>query len=78
MIIINMLWWVYSIFQGTYFSLEIPSGEFWNFFLNCVSFIGLIIPLGTVKAIFSITVSLLSIRYLVVLIRTVLSIIPLL
>lgn len=78
MIIINMLWWVYSIFQGTHFSLEIPTGEFWNFFVNCVSLIGLIIPLGTVKAIFSITVSLLSIRYLVVLIRTVLSIIPLL
>lgn len=78
MLIINMLWWVYSLFQGTHFSLEIPTGEFWNFFINAINFIGLVIPLGTVKAIFSITVSLLSIRYVVVLIRTVLSLIPLL
>lgn len=62
MIVIVILNWLSNSLYGTNFSINLPTGEFWDVFGNIIGFIGYIIPLDTVIAIFSITLGLYVIR----------------
>ncbi len=77
MIIINLLWWVYSLLQGSNIDVILPGSDFLELFSNIMSFIGLVLPLGTVKAIIIVVISLASFRVIISLFKTLWAIIPL-
>lgn len=65
MFVIGILNWLSNSLYGTNFSFNLPTGEFWEVFGNIIGFIGYIIPLDTVVAIFSITLGLYMVRLIV-------------
>lgn len=65
MVVIAIINWLCNALYGTDFSFNLPTGEFWDVFGNIIGFIGYIIPLDTVIAIFSITLALYSVRLII-------------
>ena len=77
MVIINMLWWIYSFLQGSNIEVVLPGSDFFELFSNIMGFVGLVLPLGTVKTIISIVISLATFRVIISLFKTLWAIIPL-
>lgn len=77
MVIINFLWWIYSLFQGSNIDVILPGSDFWELLNNIMGFIGLILPLETVKSIVTVVISLATFRVIIALFKTLWAIIPL-
>lgn len=77
MVIINFLWWIYSLLKGSNIDVVLPGSDFWELLNNIMGFIGLILPLGTVKAIVTVVISLATFRVIISLLKTLWAIIPL-
>lgn len=77
MVVINILKWFYSIIANTNFIINYPDDEFFSLFENIMAFVGLVIPLKTVLAIFGVLFLLHGIRVLISTLKTIMSIAPL-
>lgn len=77
MVVIDFIIWAAGFFAGTDFTLDVPA-EFWDTLNNIFAFIGYFIPLGTVKAIFLISLALMSVRIMISTFKTLWAIIPIL
>lgn len=77
MVIINILKWFYSIIANTNFTINYPDDEFFSLFENIMAFVGLVIPLKTVLAIFGVLFLLHGIRVFISTLKTIMSIAPL-
>lgn len=78
MLIINMLSWFYNLIKGSNFDVLLPGSEFWDLFSNIMGFFGLVIPINTVGYILGITLTLVVIRFVISLLKTLWAVLPML
>ena len=76
MFIINILLFFYNLLKGTSFDAVGAIADFLPTFKTICSFIGLVIPLGTVKAILVITLAIFVVRIVISVWKLLMSLIP--
>lgn len=76
MLIINFLNFIYTLIQGTSFDAAGAIADFLPTFNSICSMIGLVLPMGTIKAILLITLGLYVVRIVISVWKLVLQLIP--